>query len=829
MIRNYLTIALRFLIKNKLYSAINIIGLAVGLAACILIMLFVRDELSYDHQWANADTIGRINTTVLIPGRASFVSVSASSPMKEALESFFPDEVVRATRFIPMHPVVSLDGKAFAEDMHWTDPETARMFDLNVLKGDIDAALRDKSSLAVSESFARKYFGENDAIDGILNIKVHDIERDYRIGAVFEDLPHNTSLDFHALARFDLNDFPTFAGAFDTWLNLGEHLVYVQVNAPHMLESVNARLPELVDSRVIMPDSLKSSADAPTSDSYIQTVQSLKDIHLNPSGMGEMKPSGNIRTVRIFIAAAGLVLLIACINFMNLATANSTQRALEVALRKVVGAKRSQLVTQFLGESVVLGLLGLAAGLLLVELALPVFNSILNTPLDFAYGDGFLLLFLLGIVLIVGLAAGAYPALILSGFLPARVLASGWSSATAGSVNLRNFLVVIQFVISICLIVATATVFTQSYYVTHTNLGYSKDNVLVLNNVNHQYIADRKISLKEAIQKLPGVTNAGFTDYSPIDIHERLTVFQVVGESFSQSAMISSQAVDHDFLETYKIPLVAGRFYQRGFVADGMPDIGADPEQTSYSGTVVINEESVRQLGLDSPEAAIGRHVTTSFGPTVTVDLQIIGVTPDIHFQSPKKPIRAEVYLLAPQRFNTLAIRYDGSGVDLVGSVEKVWNSFTNRVPFQYEFVDETIAAEFEKERNLAVVLTGFSLMIVLVACLGLYGLAAFTAERRTKEIGIRKVMGASVMDIVRLLLWQFSKPVLLANLIAWPLSAWMMLRWLETFPIHLDSWLLLPFCLGAGAIAILIAWVTVGSNTAQVARAKPVDALRYE
>lgn len=829
LFNHYLVTSLRNLAGNKLGSAINIGGLSIGLAACILIMLFVQDELSYDRQWQHADTIGRINTTVLIPGRSSFVSVSASSPMKQAVEEYFPNEVVRATRFIPMHPIVTLDGKAFAEDMHWTDPETALMFDLDVIEGDLHAALTDKASLAVSETFARKYFGEQPALGKVLSIKLHELQRDYRIGAVFRDLPDNTSLDLRALARFDLNDFPAYAGAFDTWLNLGEHLVYVQLKSADLFQSVNDRLSGLVDLHVVLPDTLKSSPDAPTSEAYIQTLQSLQDIHLNPSGMGEMKPGGNIRTVRIFVVTAALLLLIACINFMNLATATATRRAREVALRKVMGATRGQLMIQFLGESLLLAVLGLVLGLVLVELALPVFNALLGTSLALSFADGFMLLFLVGIVVAVGLVAGAYPAMVLSGFRPARVLASSTSAESQGSITLRNILVVLQFVISISVIVATATVYTQSEYVTRTDLGYNRDGVMVLNNVNHEFVAARKEGLKAAILQIDGVSQAGFTDYSPIDIHERLNQFQLADESGSQAVMISTQAVDQDFLETYGVSLLAGRFYQREFVADGMPDPATAADPSAMKGTIVLNEEAVRTLGFASPADAIGRHIRTSYGPEINFELEIIGVTPNMYFQSPKKPIRAEVYLLSPQRFNTLGIRYEGAPRDIAAKVEKVWTEFTQQVPFQYEFVDEMVVAEMTRERNLAIALTGFSLTIVLVACLGLYGLAAFTAQRRTREIGIRKVLGASVTDIVRLLLWQFSKPILLANLIAWPLTAWMMINWLEAFPVRIDYWLLLPFCILAGLAAVLIAWITVSGHTARVARAKPVKALRYE
>jgi putative ABC transport system permease protein len=833
MFKHYLLTSLRNLAGNRLSSAINIGGLAIGLAACILIMLFVQDELSYDRQWQYADTIGRINTTVLIPGRSSFVSVSASSPMKQAVEEYFPNEVVRATRFIPMHPIVSLDGKAFAEDMHWTDPETAQMFDLEVVEGDLHAALTDKASLALSESVAQKYFGNEPALGKVLSIKLHELQRDYRVGAVFKDLPDNTSLDLRALARFDLNDFPNYAPAFDTWLNLGEHLVYVQLKSADLFQSVNDRLPGLVDLHVVLPDTLKSSPDAPTSEAYIQTLQPLQNIHLNPSGMGEMKPGGNIRTVRIFVVTAALLLVIACINFMNLATANATRRAREVVLRKVMGATRGQLMVQFLGESLLLAVLGLLLGLLLVELALPAFNNLLNTSLALSFSDGFVALFLVGIVVAVGLVAGAYPAFVLSGFQPARVLASNTSAESPGSIKLRNTLVVLQFVISISVMVATATVYAQSKYVTQTDLGYNRDGVMVLNNVNHEFMAARKEGLKAAILQIDGVSHAGFTDYSPIDIHERLNQFELADETGSQAVMISTQSVDQDFLETYGVSLAAGRFYSRDFVADGMPDpataqnSGKNPGD--MKGTIVMNEEAVRVLGLASPAEAIGRHIRTSYGPEINFDLEIIGVTPNMYFQSPRKPIRAEVYLMSPARFNTLGIRYEGAPRDIAAKVEKVWTEFTTQVPFQYEFVDETVAAEMTRERNLAVALTGFSITIILVACLGLYGLAAFTAARRTREIGIRKVLGASVADIVRLLLWQFSKPVVWANLIAWPLSAWMMMRWLEGFPVRIDAWVLLPFCILAGLATLLVAWITVGGHTARVARAKPVRALRYE
>lgn len=829
MFKNYLTIAFRHLINNRLYSAINIIGLAVGLATCILITLFVKNELSYDQQWRHADSIGRINTTVLIPNRSPFVSATSSAAMKDAIENFFPNEILNATRFIPMNAKMKIGDQIYAEKMYWTDTETADMFDLTILHGNVTETLSGKSSLAINSSVAKKYFGDNNPIGGVLNINVNGLDRDYTVGAVFADLPHNTSMDFQILAKFDPTDFPAMVPAFDSWLMLGEYLVYVQLKNPDLFTEINKQLPKLVDTLVAIPDDFKIKPNSNSSETYLTTIQPLKNIHLNPAGLGEMKSSGSQVTVNIFIATAALVLLIASINFMNLATAKSAQRAREVALRKVVGAKLDQLVTQFLGESVTLAAISLVVGLMLVELSLPLFNSVLDAQLTLSYTDGSLLIMLLGLVVIVGFIAGVYPALVLSRFLPARVLSANSSASSSGSNKLRNALVVIQFSISISLIVATATIFMQNHYATQNNLGFNKESLLIINSINDPSIAAKQQTLKESIEKIPGVTSTGFTAYSPIDVHERLGLYSVIDGGTEQSAMISGQMVDYDFLDTYEIDLLAGRFYSRDYTTDGTPIIDPTSGKTRYNGTVVINNEGAKKLGFTTPQEAIGKHVQTAFGPTITVDLEIIGVTRNIYFQSPKKPIRAETYQLYPPAYATLAVRYQGNPKAILDKVKTSWEQFTESVPFQYEFVDETIMQEFGKEQRLANVLAGLSLIIVLVACLGLYGLAAFTAQQRTKEIGIRKVLGASVVDIIKLLVWQFSKPILIANLIAWPLAIWAMSSWLQNFPLRLESWLLLPLCLASGLLALLIAWLTVVSNTTRVATANPVKALRCE
>jgi len=528
------------------------------------------------------------------------------------------------------------------------------------------------------------------------------------------------------------------------------------------------------------------------------------------------------------MAIAGLILLIACINFMNLATAKSTQRAREVALRKVLGAQRGQLILQFLGESILIALIGLFLGITLVELALPFYNDFLGRELSFTYGDSLTLYILLGLVVSVGVVGGAYPALILSGFLPARVLRANKSAETSSSIIFRNALVVLQFTISIALIVSAAVVYGQMLYATSMDPGFKKDNMLVVRGLNQKGANKKREAFKQEVLRLSSVKKVALSSDRPSSGNNSNTSVTIPGTD-SGDILLGRYNVDHDFFETYDIPLITGRFYNRDYVTDGLPSPNSVKEGEVAEGSIVINEVAVGRLGFVSAEESIGKTLRMGIGNSKSADLKIIGVTHPIQFQSLREMVRPEMYLLTSWNIENLNISFEGNPTALVSQIEKIWKQLIPLIPFGYEFVDETMAKEFTQEEALASMLATFSLLAVAIACLGLYGLAAFTAERRTKEIGIRKVLGASVLDIVRLLLWQFSKPILLANLIAWPLAVWGMLTWLENFPYRLDGWIMVPLCLLAGIIALTIAWITVGGNAAKVARSNPIKALRYE
>jgi putative ABC transport system permease protein len=828
MFKNYISVAFRNLIKNKLYSAINIVGLAVGLAACVMIALFVRDEFSYDKHWAKSDALYRVNTTFSIPGREPMVTTRAPGPAKQAFQAYFPEDVVAATRVRSLFPVLRIGDKVASERIYWTDSETADLFDFNVIAGDMKEALADKASIAIDRSFAERYFGDEDPLGKVFTISMYDIARDYKVAAVYEDLPENTVLNMQAMVKIDEADFEGQPWEFDQWYSTNAYL-YFELKAGVSIDAVRQATAAFLDQAIDIDPS--AGAFSKASDFMSMHLQPITDIQLNSQGRNgsEMKPTGSMTNVIVFIAIAILILLIACINFMNLATAKSTQRAREVALRKVLGAHRGQLIAQFLGESILIALLGLVLGIVLVEMAVGPFGDFVGKELALNYADGVTVSLLVGLVLFVGAIGGFYPALVLSGFLPAKVLKANKSAETSGSAALRNILVVVQFAISIGLIIATAAVYGQRLYATSMDPGFDKENVLVIQNLGRADVQDKQDTLLQRVLTLPGVQMAALSGDTPANGNSSNSNITREGDDPNQSMLIGRQVVDHGFFDVYDIEVVAGRLYDRARETDGLPTTDGVPEDQELAGTVVINEAAVRRIGYASAEDAIGKRVSLGVSQDREATMEIIGVIADLQFQSLREPMRPEMFLLSRTYVSALSIKFDGNGSDLVSKIEGIWGEMAPSVPFRYEFIDERLAEEFEREESQSILLAIFAGLAVVIACLGLYGLASFAAERRTKEIGIRKVMGASVLDIVRLLIWQFSKPVLIANFIAWPIVVYAVMQWLENFPYRLDAWWLGVFCVAAGMIALSIAWATVGGNAAKVARSNPIKALRYE
>jgi len=823
MFKNYAIVAIRSLLNSKLYSAINIFGLAIGMMVCILISLFVRNEMSFDIFWTDAEKIYRLHTTFQAPGREPSVSVQAPGPTKSLLKHYFADEISHSTRFTEMRSVVSYGGEVFEEPIHWTDPDTAEIFSLQMIAGDLALALNDKASLAISERFARRHFGEADALGKVLTISVRQIKRDYRVAAVFKDLPHNSVLAFDVLAKIDEADFP---GRFDGWTSVSGPLFF-KLRDGVSIASVSSRLVDFVNANVNTADS--GFAGSAASDLIQYEAMALKDLHLNAAGWGEMKASGDKMAVTIMVAIAALILLIAGFNFTNLSVARSIKRAREVALRKVVGARRSQLVAQFMGESILMALIALLFGLVFVDIALPSYSDFLGRDLALNY-DAELVAAAFGLALAVGVIGGAYPALVLSGYLPGKILKANNSAEPNGSTRLRHLLVILQFTISITLIVSTIVVYGQLSLVAHTDRGFNQDNLMVLEGTRNQGVRNLQQALKGQVLALPEVVSATYSWRVP-GRGGGSTTIELPGTTGVAAVGVNVVGRGYDFLDTYEIALVAGRNYDRAFKTDGIPSAAGAKAGDVLQGTVVINERAAARFGYGTPDAALGKTIRMTVGNRpegpVKADLSIIGVASDVHFYSLRDEIQPEVHELVKDGAPYLSVRYLGDPAAVREQLKKIWQELAPTVPFIVTYADDLLANDFAAEKSFSTIMTVFALLAVLVACLGLYGLASFSAERRIKEIGIRKVMGASVIDIVRLLIWQFSQPVLLANLIAWPLATWLMLEWLEGFAYRLETWVIFPLCIVSGMMALILAWGTVGGHAAKVARSNPINALR--
>jgi putative ABC transport system permease protein len=832
MFRNYVTVALRNLVNHKLYSAINIGGLAVGLAACLLILLFVRDELSYDRWLPNADRIAGLEGTFYIPGREPIAFASTPGPAKPALEKDFSSDIERAVRILQSDEPLRAADRQFIEEVSYTDAGFFEVFDIPMARGAREAALADNKSMILSETAARRYFGDQEAVGQTITANGKD---DFTVVGVFRDLPRNTHLELHAIALLDEPRYVDKPWITQKWTSVNVH-TYMLFRSREAMDRVAADLTGFADRNVVFD--IPGVTDRP-SDVVKFELMPLTDIHLHATKAGYFKPGGDIAAVIAFSAIAGLILLIACINFVNLATARSMKRAREVALRKVVGATRSQLIRQHLGEAVLTALIALVVAIALVEVSLPPFNGFLHKALrlDFV-GDPMLLVMALGLIVAVGVVGGLYPAVFLSRFRPAVVLKANQSSVS-GSSLLRTGLVVFQFAISIALIVCTATVYRQTTYARDLDVGFRHDDRLSLKGLQDLPAPEQTLTLKREIAALPGVRAATLSsDAPPLESNNNTLLYptSVPGE---EKLIIETLAVDYDFFQVFGVKPLAGRLFSADFPADAGPSKEERKSGKETQQSIVINRAMLAKLGVSRPEDAIGKvlYDVASEEEKMT-RTTIVGVVPDLYLRSVRSAITPLAYYVGkPDRdfasFNRLTVEVEpGRMRETLAAVQGVWQRLAPTVPIRTGFVDEDVASQYDADAQRGQIFGGFALFAVLIACLGLFGLASFAAERRTKEIGMRKVMGASVLDIVRLLVWQFSKPVLVANLIAWPVSFYLMSRWLSGFryAIELTSPItLLVVFGGAGLLALAIAWSTIAGHAYRVARASPGRALRCE
>jgi putative ABC transport system permease protein len=817
MLKSYLLTALRNLLAQRLHSAINIAGLSIGLASFVLIGLFVRYELGYDGFFANADRIYRISRDYYATGGApDRVPASANAPIAPALLEDFP-EIDAVARIFGGGALLERGDLVYLEaGFRWADGALFEIFDFEWLAGDPATALAEPRSIVLTERLARKYFRDLDPVGQTL---IADHNAPLTVTGVIADLPQNTHLDFDALGSLT-----TLAALFgpemlERWNALTDFHTYFLLREGVPIESIESRIPAFIERR-IAPDATASSG---------MTVMNIRDIHNRSTRDEEWKPAGNLTIVYGFAAIALLILTIACINFMNLATARAAKRAKEVGVRKALGAARRELVVQFLGESVLTAVIAMLVAAVAVELLLPSYGAFIERPLELTYfGAGGVAPWLAGIAVLVGLVAGSYPAFYLSAFNPERVLKG--DVHRLGGTAFRNVLVTAQFAIAIALLIGTAVVHRQTSFARDLDLGFNKEQIVLLTAPPQFGLGPQWQALRQELSAAPGVRAVTASHYPPFAFDDNH--FTVRPRGSAGIRRIQYMAVDYDFFETYEIDMVSGRSFSRDFSTDAM---GAPDNPFGRRGAFVLNESAARLLGW-SPQEAVGATVELGLDETfmAVLPLPVIGVARDTHFQSVEVPVRPLIFVLTPEpvppinRLDSAAIRIAaGDPTRTLERIDAAWREFVPQLPVSRHFLDEDFDALYRSHARQAQMLSYFSALAVAVACLGLLGLAWFTTERRTKEIGIRKVIGGTVWDVVGLFTAEFSKLVLIANLIAWPVAYFVAQQWLAGFAYRIELGLL-PF-VGAALLALLVACATVGAVAARAAAAKPLQALRYE
>lgn len=812
MLRSYLKIAWRNLLKNKTFSLINIFGLAVGLGCFILIALYVLDELSYDRFYPAAERTYRVNSDIRFGGTDLNLAV-CSDPFGATLKKDYPEveQYVRiyasaGRKFVKRGNETIVENRVANVDSTYFD-----VFPRPMLAGNPKTALDEPNTVAISASTAEKYFGTTDALGKTIEVGIND-ETVYKVTAVYEDMPANSHFHFDLLFSMDnVTDY-----GFGNYLS-HNFQTYVRLRKgvdPHTLE---AKFPDLIN-RYILPQAsqfmeIKSMADFEKSGNRLAySLMPITDIHLHSDRMAELDVNGNVQYVYVFGVVALLLLIIACINFMNLSTARSANRAKEVGIRKVMGTERKTLIGQFMAESTLTSCLAFVVGVLMAVLALPYFNELAGK--DFHISTLFqskYLFFLLSLPIVVGFLAGYYPAFFLSSFRPIEVLKSKLNAGSSKS-NFRNALVTVQFSISLLLIVATVIVYKQLNYIQSKNLGFSKDQVLIVNATSA--LEDNKEAFKNEIKQMNGVKGACYAGYLPVENSSRSD------NTFSTEAVLDAKSgfnmqiwnVDYDYIPTLGMEMAKGRNFSR--------------EHGTDSTGLIINEAAAKMLGAGDP---IGKKLYSSIGNSSeeTIAYTVVGVVKNFHYQSLRENVGPLAMRLGFNRWETAFKVNMAEAPNLIAQIEGKWKQMAPGMPFRYQFLDQAFDDMYRAEQRIGTVALCFAFLTILIACLGLFGLVTYMTEQRTKEIGIRKVLGASVAGITTLLAKDFLRLVLLAILIASPLAWYLMKQWLANFAfrINIEWWMFV----GAGVLAVLIAFLTIGWQSMRAALANPIKSLRSE
>ncbi len=818
MLYNYLSLAIRNLRKNSLYSGLNIAGLSIGIAACLLIVLFVSHELSYDRWNPQADRIVRPVADINFGGK-HFEMATTSSVMAGEAAAALP-EIQAWCRFRQYgNYLVKRDGPSRQnvreEHVLTVDSSFFEVFPVKMIEGDPVRCLTQSKTLAISRSRAERYFSAPQMALGQFLI-LENRER-WQVTAVYEDLPANTHFKADMLLSMTGNDEIKNDPPF--WGSNNNFQTYFLLQKGTDLENFRKKFAILANEKIAVTTQQMlgtTIAEVEKTGQYVHfPIQKLTDIHLYSDLDIELGPNGSIRYVWIFSAIAAFILLIACINFMNLSTARSSGRAKEVGVRKVLGGRRSALIGQFLSESMVIAAFAVGVAVGIAAVAMPWYRDLTGIDLQMPWRSPLFWATLAGGGALVGILAGSYPAFFLSAFDSIRVLKGQITGMGRGG-KFRSALVVFQFSVSVALIISTLLVFKQLNYIQHKKLGFNKDQVIILDDA--YALGDKIYNLKEEMLKQPGVQSATVSGFLPVSSNRSDNMFSKI-RGFDKDNSVSMQRweVDNDYLQTMGMEIVQGRAF--------------DPARVTDSTGIIINETAARLFGFDDP---IGKNVYVLEGnmqgpPKAEnfTELHIVGVVHDFHWSSLRENIGALCFQIGKSE-GLACFRYQGAETAaLIATLEKNWKALSPDQPFSYRFLDESFARMYNTEQRIGKIAGIFGMLSILISCLGLFGLAAFTTEQRTKEIGIRKVLGASITSVVGLLSRDFLRLIVVALLIASPVAYYFMKLWLADFAYRIDiSWWIFG---AAGSIALIVAFLTVGYQSMKAALANPVKSLKSE
>ncbi|RDC65452.1 ABC transporter permease [Adhaeribacter pallidiroseus] len=797
MLTNYLKLAVRNLLRQKFYTAINVAGLTLGVAGCLLIFMFVQNELSYDKFHANGNRIYRLLRNNYMNGKITSTPYT-SGPYAPTLAADFPEDIQAAVRVMANNALVTYGDKSFNEDrFYFTDPQFFEVFSFKLLKGNPRTALAEPNTLVITEAMAKKYFGKAEPMGKLVTINK---DQTFKVTGVMANVPGNSQLQFDMLSSIKLMENEDYLKAWRA------NMLYTYLLLPEAgrHDALQSKMPGFVQK--YLAETMRQF-----SMNVKLTLQPFQNVYLDDSTTFDFTEHGNKNNVYIFSAIAIFILLIACINFMNLASARSVGRAKEVGVRKVLGAYQRHLIGQFLVESVLLATVSVVLAVALIYAVLPAFNTFAEKQLTLPVTNPLLYVFLILVAIVVGLLAGSYPAFFLSSFQPVKVL-KGRLSGSSGNPFIRKALVVFQFAVSIFLIIGTVVIFRQMQYVQNKQLGFGKENILKV-PVDNGDIDQKLYGFMRQVRQLPEVKNVSVMSGEPGGFHDRYTIKIV--EKPEEDWSFRTVFTDYDYIATLGIKLVAGRGFSRNFPTDSVS-------------AIILNEAAVKQIGW-TPQNALGKEFldVPRDGEASPIRLRVIGVVKDYNFSSLKEAIQPLAIMMRNDH-RVIAIKLGpGNPQQAVAAIQNVYTKVAPKYPFEFTFLDQDFDKLYKNEQKQAVLFTLFATLAICIACLGLFGLALYSTEQRRKEVGIRKVLGASVSGVVALLSKDFLKLVLLANVLAWPLAYWAMHKWLQefTYRTELNAFIFIA----AGIIALVIAIITVSFQAVKVAIANPVNALRDE